>query len=88
LLAAALGTCIGVYVTRYCNEAGIDCSGLTVEVSHAMTEDMARIGKMHAKVRIPGGVPENRRAAVKKVAGHCLIHQTLCTQPEMLVELE
>lgn len=87
LLSASLGTCIGVYVTSYCESVGVDCTGMTIEVKQDMAENPNRIGRLHAKVHIPGGVPENRMAAVKKVAGHCLIHQTLCSLPELTIEI-
>lgn len=88
LLAASLGTCIGVYVTAYCNQSGIDCEGLTVEVASDIVKDPMRISRLHAKVKVPKGVPENRRQAVKKVAGSCLIHATLCSLPELVIDLE
>ena len=88
LLAASLGTCIGVYVTGYCKQAGIDCEGLTVEVASEIVQDPMRVSRLHAKVRVPKGIPESRRQAVKKVASSCLIHATLCSLPELLIELE
>jgi uncharacterized OsmC-like protein len=88
LLLASLGTCMGVYITRYCKTAGIDCEGMTIDLSSERAEDPARIGSIRAMVKIPGGVPEDRRTAVIKVAEHCLIHETLRNAPELTIEME
>lgn len=88
LLAASLGTCIGVYVVSYCQSVGIDTTGLTVDVQSEMAASPARVGQMHAVVTVPGGIPEDRRSAVMKVAHNCLIHQTLCNMPDMTIELK
>jgi putative redox protein len=88
LLLASLGTCIGIYVTGYCKQVGIDCDGLTVELSQERLENPLRIGAMHATVHIPGGIPEDRRHAMQKVAESCMVHQTLCNQPELTIQLD
>lgn len=87
LLAAAFGTCIGIYVTQYCKQIGLNCDDTTVDVTFETEEEPLRIGRLHAKVHVPSGIPEERKAAVKKVAEHCLIHTTLCTQPELAIDI-
>lgn len=88
LLAASLGTCIGIYVTQYCKQAGLDCEGTTVEVYSETVQEPMRLGKLHAKVRVPKGIPHNRYQAVKKAASSCMIHATLCSLPELVIEIE
>lgn len=87
LLASSLGTCIGVYVVRYLQQIGVDPAGMTVEVKYETVPEPLRIGRLYARVAVPAGIPESRRAAVHKVAEHCLIHQTLCTEPETVIEI-
>jgi len=87
LLASSLGTCIGVYVAPYLKQIGVDPTGTTVEVEYETANEPRRIGKFRAKVSVPAGIPENRRAAVHRVAEHCLIHQTLSMQPEIVIEI-
>ena len=87
LLASSLGTCIGVYVTQYLKQIGIDPAGITVDVHFETVAEPLRIGKLHATVKVPTGIREERRAPVHKVAEHCLIHQTFCAGPEMVMEI-
>lgn len=88
LLAASLGTCIGIYVTQYCKQIGVNSDDTTVDVKWEMEEQPLRIGRLQATVNIPGGVPPERRNAIQKVAEHCLVHQTLCNMPELDIELQ
>ncbi|MCL6628577.1 MAG: OsmC family protein [Armatimonadetes bacterium] len=87
LLAASLGSCIGIYVTQYCKQVGLNCEGTTVDVSWEVTSEPMRIERIHAVVKVPAGIPEERRAAVMRAAEHCLIHRTLCTIPGIKIEL-
>ena len=87
LMVSSLGACIGIYVTQYLKQTGVDPSGTTVEVKYETAAEPLRIGRMHARVEVPAGIPENRRAAVHKVAEHCLIHQTLCAEPDVVIEI-
>jgi len=87
LLAAALGSCIGVYVTQYCKQVGLNCEGTTVDVDWEVTPEPMRIDRIRAVVKVPAGIPEERRAAVMKAAEHCLIHRTLCSVPDVKIEL-
>jgi uncharacterized OsmC-like protein len=86
LLTAAFGACIGVYVVSYLQSVKVDTTGLTVDVAYEQVKDPLRIGRLHAKVHVPAGIPEERKAAVHRVAENCLIHQTLCNEPEMEIE--
>lgn len=86
-LAAALGSCIGMYVTIYCKQIGVDPEGTTVEMKWETSEAPLRVGRLRAVVEIPAGIPEGRRGAVKKVAEHCMIHRTLAATPEVEIEI-
>lgn len=87
LLAASLAGCIGFYVARYCEQAKIDVSGLTVGCDWVTGGEPKMMQRLEVIVRLPN-CPENRRKAVERVAASCLIHHTLCGEPEVNVQLE
>ena len=87
LLVSAFGTCVGVYVTEYLQQVGIDPEGTTVDLIFETKEDPRRIGQLHATVNVPAGVPEKRKPAVQRVAEKCLVHETLRVQPEVTIEV-
>lgn len=88
LLAASLGSCVGIYVAGYLNRCGISTEGLNIEVDYEKEDKpSARIIGLSVKINVPSGVPEERRQAVMVVAKQCMIHNTLNNPPEISFEL-
>ncbi len=88
LLDAALGTCIGVYLSRNLEQAGFDRQGLTVEVRREMIKEHPhRVGAFRVEVRIPVEVDERRRKALLRAARGCTIHHTFEHAPEIDIQL-
>jgi len=86
LFAASLGSCIGYYVARYCRQAGIDDTGLTIGCDWSVAENPHRIGALAVHIALPG-LPEKRRRAVERAASLCMIHATLAHPPEVNITL-
>ncbi|MCL6520483.1 MAG: OsmC family protein [Armatimonadetes bacterium] len=88
LLAASLGSCVGVYVANYLNKSAISTEGLNIEVGYEKEDKpSARITSLNVKVNLPAAVPEDRHQAIMVVAKQCLIHNTLHNPPEVKIEL-
>lgn len=85
--AGSLAGCVGYYVARYCQQAGIDTEGLKVDCDWSVNEETPRrIGAFTIDVILPG-LPEKRRKAVERVASSCLIHATLHHTPDINITL-
>ena len=80
LFAASLAGCIGFYVARYCQQAGISTDGLEVDCDWQVGGQPRHVESFQVMVTLPG-MPENRRKAVERVANSCLIHATLHASP-------
>ncbi len=76
LMAAALASCIGFYVARYCEQAGLNSEGLEVDCDWQVGGDPRRMQSFDIVVHAPK-VPARRQAALQRVAHHCLIQATL-----------
>ena len=87
LFVASLGSCVGFYARRYLARHRLDSTGLTVEVAYDMATKPSRVGEVTLRVVVPAGVPEERRAGLLAAAGHCTVHNTLTTPPEVRVDL-
>ena len=85
LLPTALGTCVALYVQQFLVTRGLDPAGMTVEVGALGAPNPNRIGRFDVEVKIPGGVPEKYRDAVKRAAEGCTVHHTLTHGPEIAV---
>lgn len=85
LLPTALGTCVALYVQQFLVTRGLDATGMTVEIGAMGAPNPNRIGRFNVDVKIPGGVPEKYRDAVKRAAEGCTVHHTLTNHPEIAV---
>ena len=86
LFIASLGSCIGVYVLAYCKNAGIKTEGMAINVSWQKAKNPDRIGEIKVDVKLPEDVGK-RKAALLKVAEHCLIHNTILHPPKIEINL-
>lgn len=82
MLAASLGTCTVSVLLNWADNAGLDASGLEVVVGWEYVDDPYRVGGYDQEIRWPG-LPEDRRAAARRVADQCTVHHTLEHPPEM-----
>lgn len=87
LLPASLGTCVALYVQQFLVTRGLDPAGMTVEVVTVGAANPNRIARFGVEVKIPGGVPEKYREAVRRAAEGCTVHHTLSHGPEIAVSV-
>jgi len=76
---ASLGSCVGAFVVNYCNQAGVDTREMTVDVSFDKAEDPARLTNVKVTVKLPHGACGRRKEALRRVAEHCPVHETINT---------
>ncbi|MDQ7002102.1 MAG: OsmC family protein [Ghiorsea sp.] len=86
IMASSLASCIGFYVARYCEQAKIDATGLTVSCDWQVGGKPKHMESFDVQVALPN-FPEKRRKAIERVAQSCLIHATLGETPEVRVSL-
>ncbi|MFA5039311.1 MAG: OsmC family protein [Candidatus Omnitrophota bacterium] len=87
LLAASLGSCVGVYVVWYCRQAGIETTGCSIEVEWQVSNDKKSISAYEIKVHLPQAEPGRRAQAILEAARSCLIHNTLHGEPNIDISL-
>jgi putative redox protein len=87
LVPAALGTCVAYFVQQFLTARGLDPAGMSVEVRSTDAPAPHRIGRFDVEVRIPGGVPDKYREAVRRAAETCTVHHTLTHHPEVSVSM-
>ena len=89
LMVGSLASCVALYVGRYLRRHQLDPVGFGVRASFGLAGDNpARISDVHLAIRVPAGVPEDRRKALLAVASHCTVHNTLRQPPEVTVTLD
>ncbi len=88
LLVASLSSCVAFYAGRYLARHGLNRDGLHVSAAFSTATDRpARVSKVRLTIRVPGGIPPGREAALLAVASHCTVHNTLRQPPDVAIEL-
>ena len=79
LFVVSLGSCVAGYVATYCEQHGLDTTGLAVDVGYAKVDDPTRLVDLTVTVRLPHADCGARAAAIRRVAQHCPVHETIAT---------
>lgn len=87
LFVASLGTCVGVYVARYCQSANIDASGMGISLDWRLSDDKNKISEISISLSLPRADLRRRETAVLQAARRCLIHNTILGNPQIHVAL-
>jgi len=89
LFVASLATCVAYYAGRYLTRHGYGRDGLAVSAGFTMADDRpARVRGLRLTVRVPAGLPAERRPALLAVARHCTVHNTLVSTPSVTIDLD
>ncbi|MGD2145987.1 MAG: OsmC family protein [Anaerolineae bacterium] len=87
IFVASLSTCVGVLVADYCERVGIDADGLAVDVDYQWASDPSRLSDIKVTIDLPNAELNGRARAIKRVAEHCPVHQTICTLDGAAIEV-
>lgn len=81
LFLASLGTCAGIYVLGFCQQRGIDTTGL--ELIQSMEYDPASrlIRAVNLEIKLPRGFPEKYQEALIQAAKLCTVKKHLENPP-------
>jgi putative redox protein len=88
LFVASLASCAAFYAGRFLTRHGYSRDGLAVSAGYEMASDRpARVRNVRLMVRVPAGLPPERWAALRAVASHCTVHNTLASPPSVIIDL-
>lgn len=86
LLLASLGACAGHYAAEYLRARWLPVTGLHVYVTAEKGGQPARLDSFRVEVDVPGLEEKHRQGVLRSVKA-CLIHNTLTSAPEIVVEV-
>ena len=87
LFIASLGSCVGAFVAQYCGRSDIDTRDMTVDVSFDKVENPTRLVNLRIRVDLPYGQCEKKEKALRRVAEHCPVHETISTMEGIEMEI-
>lgn len=88
LFVASLGSCVAALVAQYCNQHDIDTTGLKVDVEFEKESNPTRLTNLRAIVYLPNADVKDKAAAVRRVAEHCPVHETIVSTSGMDIEIQ
>jgi putative redox protein len=87
LFLASLGSCAAFYATQYLRTRSVAVTGVEVSVTAEKLKHPARLGNFRVQVTYPVSLTEEQTEGLMRSVNHCLIHNTLLSQPEFAIEL-
>jgi uncharacterized OsmC-like protein len=87
LFLASLGSCAAFYATQYLRTRSLAVTGVEVSVTAEKLKHPARLGNFRVQVTYPVSLTEEQTEGLMRSVNHCLIHNTLLSQPEFAIEL-
>jgi len=86
MVASGLATCVYSVMASWAGTAKLASDDLVIEVGWSFAEEPHRVGRYELALLWPS-LPENRRAAARRVAALCPIHATLHHPPQIDVDV-
>lgn len=87
LLFASIGTCMGFYALRFCQERGIPTEGLGLEVDTIRSEDKKRVASVRVHLQLPPEFPDKYKDAILRAVDHCAVKRAMMEPPEFKLEI-
>ncbi len=87
LLLASLGSCAAFYAVQYLKTHNLAETGVEVTVTAEKLKQPARVGNFRVHVLCPVLLTEEQSESLMRSVHHCLIHNTLLTPPEIVIDL-
>jgi len=87
LFLASIGTCMGFYALRFCQERNLPAEGLGLTLEPLREGDGKRMTALRIAVALPAGFPEKYRAAIERAIDHCAVKNQLANPPRFELRL-
>lgn len=85
LFLASLGACAGLFALRFCQQRGIDTTGLGVTLATEKDPGAARLGAVRIEVRLPPGFPGKYEDAIVRAVDQCTVKRHILEPPAFAV---
>jgi putative redox protein len=81
LFLASMGTCVGIYVLRFCQMRQLDTEGLEVIQTWDYDVKARLITRINFEIKLPTGFPEKYYDAIINTANLCAVKKHLDNPP-------
>jgi ribosomal protein S12 methylthiotransferase accessory factor len=81
LFLASIGTCMGFYALRFCQERGISTEGLGLTLNPVRDEQGKRVATLEIALQFPREFPAKYQEAIRRAVDHCSVKRHLLEPP-------
>jgi putative redox protein len=81
LFLASIGTCMGFYALRFCQERSIPTAGLALTLDPIRDEQSKLVKTLKIALQLPRGFPDKYRDAIGRAIEHCSVKRHLAEPP-------
>jgi len=85
LFLASIGTCAGIYVSRFCRKRGIPTDAIRLVQTETVDPQSGMVAGIEIEIQLPPEFPESYRDAVIRSAGLCTVKKHLESPPAIAV---
>jgi len=85
LFLASLGACAGLFALRFCQQRGIDTTGLGVTLATQQNAEHNRLSAVRIEIQLPPGFPEKYEDAIVRAADQCTVKRHILEPPSLAV---
>jgi ribosomal protein S12 methylthiotransferase accessory factor len=85
LFLASLGACAGFYVLSFCQQRGIDTTGIELRQNMDWDPKTHMVAQVGIEIVLPASFPEKYRAAVVQAAQSCTVKKHLLRPPQFSI---
>lgn len=87
LFLASIGTCAGLYALRFCQQRGLDTTGLAVTLDGERAEDNGSLSIIRLEIQAPDRFPTKYRAAIVRAVDQCAVKRHIVRPPAFEVSV-
>ncbi len=87
LFFVSLAACAGYYALAFCQERGMDLTGLALSVTMDTDPKTDMVTAMHMRLTLPEGFPDKYRGAVLRAMGQCYVKKHLDQPPAITLDI-
>jgi putative redox protein len=78
---SSIGTCMGFYALRFCQQRGIDTSGLGLTLEPVRDPEGKHVETLRIALQLPQGFPEKYHEALRRAVDHCSVKRAMLEPP-------
>ena len=86
LFLASIGTCAGIYVSRFCRQRGIPTEGIHLVQRMAVDPATGMVTDVQVTIELPDGFPDKYADAVVRAAEQCAVKKHFERPPVIRVD--